>query len=59
MKIRVLTHNHEEFIIDVENYNPATLVNELNEDQRFFVLIGDRIFSRVNIKEVGPVDSGI
>lgn len=54
-KLRILTHSGEEVIVEVENYNAQELNQKLNSPDVITVVIGDIIFSRIDVKLVKPV----
>lgn len=55
MEIRVTTHSGEDRTIEVENYNPVELNNKINDKNIHSILIGDSIFSRIDLKNIEPV----
>jgi hypothetical protein len=56
MKLQILTHDGKEYNVDIENYDPVVLNSQLNDNQVNTVLIGDKIFSRISVKEVIPIE---
>ncbi|WP_226639341.1 hypothetical protein [Priestia flexa] len=54
MLIQVLTHSGQEHEITVEGYDPVEVNQQINDTSVYTVLIGDKIFSRIDIKYVGP-----
>lgn len=55
MKLSILTHDGKEYFVDVNDYDPVELNNQLNDNQVNTVLIGDKILSRIAVKEVIPI----
>jgi len=53
--IRCLTHDGREYIIDIENYNPELINNQINDNNVTTVLLGDHILARITIKEIVPI----
>lgn len=56
MKLKVITHSGQDHEIDVESYDAAALNQQLNDGSVYTILIGNMIFSRIDIKYVGPVE---
>jgi hypothetical protein len=54
--LTILTHDGKEYLVEVENYNPIELNKQLNDNQVNTVLIGDKILSRITVKEVIPIE---
>lgn len=54
--LTILTHDGKEYSVEVENYNPIELNKQLNDNQLNTVLIGDKILSRIAVKEVVPIE---
>ena len=57
--IKVITHSGEQRVVQVEKYDieDAKLLNEqLNSNEVMTVLIGPLIFSKIDIKQVIPVE---
>jgi len=55
MNLHVLTHSGQDLKIEVETYDPVALNEQLNNNEVHTVLIGDNIFSRIDIKLVVPM----
>jgi hypothetical protein len=54
MKLRIITHDGMELITDDATFN-ANEVNELlNNNDIHTIVLGDMIFSRINIKTIIP-----
>jgi hypothetical protein len=56
VKLRVLTHSGEDAVVEMENYNVAELNEQLNDNEINTVIIGDIIFSRIDIKLIKPLN---
>lgn len=57
MKLKVITHSGQEHEIDVGSYDAAALNQQINDSSIYTILIGNMIFSRIDIKYVGPVEA--
>jgi hypothetical protein len=55
MNLNVVTHSRQDLMIEVETFDPITLNEQLNSNEVHTVLIGNIIFSRIDIKLVIPV----
>lgn len=58
IKLEVSTHsNHDNTdIINVEEYDASELVEKLNSNDIQSIKLGNNIYSRIDIKNVKPVD---
>lgn len=54
-KLKVHTNGGQEFEITTNNYDPIHLNGQLNNSNTITVVIGDYIFSRIDVKQVVPV----
>ncbi|HGH7178555.1 TPA: hypothetical protein ACJMKL_000695 [Bacillus luti] len=57
--IKVITHSGEQHVVQVEKYDieDAKMLNDqLNSNEVMTVLIGPLIFSKIDIKQVIPVE---
>ncbi|MBJ8006286.1 hypothetical protein [Bacillus cereus] len=58
-KIKIITHSGEQHFVQVEKYDIEDAVKlnaELNSNDVMTVLIGPLIFSKIEIKQVIPVE---
>jgi hypothetical protein len=55
MTLRVLTHSGQDLQIEVDSYDPVVLNEQLNSNEVHTVLIGNHIFSKIDIKLVVPL----
>lgn len=55
IKLKVLTHNSGEYETQAESFDPVALNEQLNSNEINTVVIGDLIFSRIDIKVVTKV----
>lgn len=58
LKLKILTHNSGEYETTAESFDPVTLNEQLNNQDVNTVVIGDLIFSRIDIKVVTKVNEG-
>lgn len=56
MKINVTTHSGADDIVEVENYDAESLAAQLNDNQIHAIAIGNNVYSRIDIKNVKPVE---
>lgn len=56
IKIEVITHSNREHIVEVETYDYDDLYDQTNDTNVQTIKIGDKIFSRIDIKYIGPVE---
>ncbi len=57
MLLRVTTHSGDEHLVEVESYDPITLNEQINNHEIYSVVIGDHIYSRIDLKNIIPVDN--
>lgn len=57
MNLEILTHEGKVYNVTVENYDPVELNAQLNDNNVNTVLIGDKIFSRIAVKEIIPIET--
>lgn len=55
MKIRVVTHSNEERMVEVTDYDPISISQTINARDDLTIVIGDRIFSTIDVKLIEPV----
>ncbi|PAD86663.1 hypothetical protein CHH55_16975 [Niallia circulans] len=56
MKLKIKTHSGGEFETEVEEYNPVEINDQINNSDILTILIGDKIFSRIDVKNVIPIN---
>lgn len=55
MTLNVVTHSGQDLVIEDPSYDPATLNEQLNNNEINTVLIGNTIFSKIDIKLITPI----
>lgn len=55
IKLKVETHDNKDYVIDIENYDPIILNDQLNNNELNTVALGDLVISRINVKLVKPI----
>ena len=55
MKVKVFMHSGEDYDIEVDSYNPVELNEQRNDETISSILIGDYSLSRINIRDVIPI----
>lgn len=53
--LKILTHSGGEYEAAVELFDPVLLNDQLNNNEINTVVIGDLIFSRIDVKTVAPI----
>jgi hypothetical protein len=56
LKLKILTHNSGEYETTAETFDAVALNEQLNNPDVNTVVIGDLIFSRIDVKVVTKVD---
>lgn len=59
IKVEVNTHSGREHVIEVETYDYDDLYDQSNDSSLQTIKIGDKIFSRIDIKYIGPIEQDI
>lgn len=55
VEIEVSTHSGDIDVVSVEKYEPKDMAQKLNDNDVHSILIGDNIYSRIDIKNIKPV----
>ena len=56
MRLKILTHSGIEDIVEVEEYDAIKLNTDLNNKEIQTVLIGNNIYSKIDIKYVAEIE---
>lgn len=56
IKLEVSTHGGDVDVVDADEYNPEVLEAKLNDSDIHSIAIGENIYSRIDIKNIRPVD---
>lgn len=56
MKVKILTHNSGEYETTVENFDPISMGEKLNDNTLNTVLIGNINIARIEVKIVVPIE---
>ena len=59
MKLKVTMHTGETYEIPVENYDMSQLNEQRNNNELNGILIGDYSLSRINIRDIVPMEEPI
>lgn len=54
MKIRILTHDGLDLVADVDSFDAIDVNDKLNNNEVHTIVLGNNIFSRINIKAIIP-----
>lgn len=55
MRLKIVTHSGNEYVVQVESYDPIQVNNDLNNREINTVAFGEIILSRIDVKAVVPV----
>ena len=58
IRLEVSTHSGTSDIIYVDDYNANEMVTKLNDLEIQAVIVGDHIYSRIDVKNIKPVSEG-
>jgi len=53
--IKVTTHSGDEDILTVDEFDPVEINDQLNDNELQSILIGDHIYSRIDVKNIKPI----
>lgn len=56
IKLKVSTHSGTEDIIEVSEYDPVKIFNELKNQEGYHILLGENIYSKIDIKTIFKVE---
>lgn len=56
MTLNVITHSGQDLLIEDPSYDPVLLNQQLNNNEINTILIGNTIFSKIDIKLVAPIE---
>jgi hypothetical protein len=54
-KLRIVTHNSGEYETEVDSFDPVSVNEQLNSMDINTVVIGDLIFSKIDVKVISPI----
>jgi hypothetical protein len=57
MELNITTHSGLDDIVTVETYDPVTLNEQINDEKIQSIVIGENIYSRIDLKNIKPVDN--
>ncbi|GAE27040.1 hypothetical protein JCM9140_3152 [Halalkalibacter wakoensis JCM 9140] len=57
MLVKITCHDNEAYEINVDDYDPESINEQINNQEIITVKIGNMIFSRIDIKRVVPIES--
>lgn len=55
IKLKVTTHSGDEDIVAVKEYSASDLAKQMNDNEVHSIVIGDMIYSRIDLKNVKPI----
>lgn len=56
MKLNILTHSGGNDILEVNSYDPIALNEQINNDRILTIVIGNNIYSRIDIKNIKLIE---
>jgi hypothetical protein len=57
IQLRVTTHSGEDDVVEVESYDPIQLNEKINDYQIQSILLGKNLYSRIDLKNVKPIEN--
>lgn len=55
-KIEISTHSGDVDVVEVEEYVAEQMANEINNNEKLVISIGDNIYSRIDIKKIKKIE---
>lgn len=55
-KIEISTHSGDVDIVEIEEYDAEQMANEINNNEKLVISIGDNIYSRIDIKKIKKIE---
>lgn len=56
ISLEVSTHSGDVDVIEVEEYDATQMANEINNNENLVILIGDNVYSRIDIKKIKKIE---
>lgn len=56
IKLEVSTHSGDKDVLEVEKYDAHELAEKINDDTVHAIDIGDHVYSRIDIKNIKPIE---
>lgn len=56
VKLEVSTHSGDVDIVEVESYDAEEIANQINNNEKLVISIGDNIYSRIDIKKIKKIE---
>lgn len=56
IKLKITTHSGTEDILEVKTYDPIQVFTELNDKENYHILIGENIYSKIDIKSIFKIE---
>lgn len=57
IKLEISTHSGDVDTVELEEYDAGELADKINNNDNLVILIGDNIYSRIEIKNIKVVES--
>lgn len=55
IKIEIKTHSGDIDVVDIDNYIPLDVLNELENTEKSHIALGNNIYSKIDVKSIKPV----
>lgn len=59
IKLNVTTHSGADDIVEVESYDVEEMTAQMNNNELHAIAIGDNIYSRIDLKNIKPVEENV
>jgi hypothetical protein len=59
MKLNVTTHSGLDDVVEVESYKPLEIAEQLNNHEIMAIVIGDNVYSRIDVKNIRPFEQNL
>lgn len=55
IKLEIRTHSGDIDVVEVDNYSPADVIQELENNDIYHIVFGNNIYSKIDIKSIKPI----
>lgn len=57
LKLEISTHSGDVDIVEVESYDAEEIANQINSNEILAIPIGKNVYSRIDIKNIRPLEN--
>lgn len=57
LKLEISTHSGDVDIVEVESYDAEEIANQINNNEILAIPIGKNVYSRIDIKNIRPLEN--